>query len=299
MARPSGREWFSLLKDAFKKWLDDKASRLAAALAYYAVLSLAPLLILLVAAVGLVYSSEEARAEIAVQAQEALGERGSEAIVDMLNSAATPGAGIIATIIGVITLLLGATGVFGQLQAALNQIWGVESEKGGGVMGVIRTRVLSFGMLLGIGFLLLVSLVLSAAVGTAVNFFAENLPVPSFVLSLADFVVSFLVITLLFALIYRVLPDADVAWSDVWTGALFTAFLFVVGKLALGFYLSNSAVGSAYGAAGSLVVILVWVYYSSQILLYGAEFTQVYADRYGSRIEPAEDQEESETKLAA
>lgn len=286
-------EVLSLLKETFREWREDKASRLAAALAYYTVLSLAPLLIIVVAFVGFFYGSEEAQAEIAAQATEALGERGAEAVTDMLASASGPGAGIVATLIGVATLLLGATGVFGQLQAALNQIWDVEEKKGGGIGGLLRSRLLSFGMILGIGFLLLVSLVLSAAVGALTNFFAENLPVPSFVLALSDFALSFLLVSLLFALMYRLLPDAEVAWGDVWVGALFTAFLFAAGKLALGFYLGNSAVGSAYGAAGSLVVVLVWVYYSAQILLFGAEFTQVYANRHGSRIVPTEDSEKA------
>jgi membrane protein len=296
--RINARAMGSILKESFAQWREDNASRLAAALAYYSVLSLAPLLILLVAFVGLVYGSEEARAEIAVQAQEAMGEQGAEAVTAMLENTARPGAGILAALIGFALLIFGATGVFTQLQGALNQIWDVEPEAGG-LKAVIRARVFSFFMILGIGFLLLASLALSAAVGTLTNFFADNLPIPGFVLALADLAVSFILVGALFALVFRVLPDAKVAWGDVWIGALFTAFLFVIAKIALGYYLSNSAVGSAYGAAGSLVVILVFIYYSAQILLFGAEFTQVYANRYGSHIRSAEETEEEPERAAA
>jgi membrane protein len=196
---------------------------------------------------------------------------------------------LIATVVAVATLLIGASGVFGQLQDALNTVWGVEPKEGRGVWGFIKDRFLSFVAVLGTGFLLLVSLVLSSALAALGKWFSGSLPLPEAVLQAINFLLSFIVITGLFALIFKVLPDAKVAWRDVWIGAALTAVLFTIGKFAIGLYLGKSNVASAYGAAGSLVIVLVWVYYSAQILLYGAEFTQVYANRFGERIVPAPD----------
>jgi membrane protein len=186
-----------------------------------------------------------------------------------------------------VTLLLGAAGLFGQLQDALNTIWEVAPKPGGGILAILRQRFISFTMVLGIGFMLLVSLVLSAAITLLGNFIFRFIPEQEFLLQLINFVLSFGIITVLFALIYKILPDAKIAWRDVWLGAAVTSLLFAIGKLLIGLYLGNSTIGSAYGAAGSFVVLLVWIYYSAQILLFGAEFTQVYARTYGSKIEPS------------
>jgi membrane protein len=207
----------------------------------------------------------------------------------MIQRAEQPSTGLVATVVALVTLLFGASGVFGQLQDALNTVWGVEPKVGRGVWGFIKDRFLSFVAVVGTGFLLLVSLVLSSALAALGKWFSGVLPLPEVVLQALNFMVSFVVITGLFALIFKVLPDARVAWRDVWVGAALTAALFTIGKFAIGLYLGKSNVASAYGAAGSLVIVLVWVYYSAQILLYGAEFTQVYANRLGERIVPAPD----------
>jgi membrane protein len=205
----------------------------------------------------------------------------------MIASASQPKAGIIATVASIATLLFGASGVFGALQDALNTIWEVTPKPGRGMLGMLRDRFVSFTMLLGVGFLLLVALVLSAGLAALGKFLGGLLPIPEAVLQAMNFVISFGVITLLFALIYKILPDAEIRWSDVWTGAAVTALLFTIGKFVLGLYLGKGSAGSAYGAAGSLIVVLLWVYYSAQILFFGAEFTQVYANTYGSRVVPS------------
>lgn len=277
---------FGLLKETFNEWNEDKASRLAAALAYYTIFSLAPLLVIVIAIAGAVFGEEAARNQIVGQIQGLVGQQGAEAVQAMILNASKPGSGLIASIVGVVALLFGASGLFGQLQDALNTIWEVTPKPDRGLKGIIQDRFFSFTMVLGTGFLLLVSLVLSAALAAFGNYFGHLMPGMAELWQFVNFAVSFGVITLLFALIYRVLPDAKVAWGDVWIGAAVTALLFTIGRLLIGLYLGSSAIGSAYGAAGSLVVVLVWVYYSAQILLFGAEFTQVYATRYGSHIEP-------------
>jgi membrane protein len=277
-----------LLKETFREWQEDKASRLAAALAYYTAFSIAPLIIIAIAIAAVVFGEEAARGGIDDQLRGLIGQQGAEAVQDMINNANKPAEGTIATIISVVFLLFGASGVFGQLQDSLNTIWEVAPKPGRGVMGFIKDRFLSFTMVLGIGFLLLVSLVLSAILAGLSNFLGDMLPGLSFLWGILNFLISFGVITLLFALIYRVLPDAKIAWGDVWFGATITALLFTIGKSLIGLYLGNSSVGSTYGAAGSFVVLLLWVNYSAQILFFGAEFTQVYANKYGSRIVPTE-----------
>ncbi len=276
---------WELLKATFSEWSEDKASRLAAALAYYTVFSLAPLLIIAIAVAGMVFGQEAARGEIVAQIESVVGQQGAEAIQTMIaNAGQSTDGGIIATVIGLATLIFAATGAFAQLQDALNTVWEVSPETGSGVLGMIRTRFLSFTMILGIGFLLLVSLVISAALSAIGGFFGNLLPGYDILWQGVNFLISFGVTTLLFAMIFKVLPDVDIAWSDVWVGALVTALLFTLGKFLIGLYLGRSSVSSTYGAAGSFVVVLLWVYYSAQILLLGAEFTQVYANRYGSRI---------------
>lgn len=277
----------SLLRETFTEWNEDKASRLAAALAYYTVFSLAPLLIIAIAIAGAVFGEEAARGEIVGQIQGLVGQDGAEFIETAIEGASKPRAGTIASLISIAVLLFGASGLFAQLQDSLNTIWEVQPKPGRGLIGILRDRFLSFTMVLGVGFMLLVSLVLSAGLAAVVNFFGNLFPVISGLLQFANFFLSFAVTTLLFGLIYKVLPDVKIAWSDVWSGAIVTSLLFSIGRFALGLYLGNSSFGSTYGAAGSVVIILVWVYYAAQILFFGAEFTQVYARRYGSRIVPA------------
>lgn len=279
---------WSLLKETFSDWNEDKAPRLAAALAYYTLFSIAPLLVIVIAITGLVFGHEAVQGQVQNQIQGLVGRESAGAIQSMIQGASRPRTSIIATIIGVVTLLFGAAGLFGQLQDALNTIWEVQPKPGRGALAVIKDRFMSFTMILGVAFMLLVSLVVSAALAAMGQFFGGLMPGMEFMWQVVNFVVSFGVITLLFAMIFKVLPDVKVAWSDVWIGAAATALLFTIGKFLIGLYLGKSAIGSTYGAAGSLIIILIWVYYSAQLLFLGAEFTQVYAKRYGSRIEPAE-----------
>lgn len=278
------RTWWTLLKEAFEKWSVDKAPRLGAALSYYTVFSLVPLLVLTISIAGLVFGTEAAEQAIMSQMESLVGPQSAGAIKQMLAIAEKPSNGTVASLIAIGTLLLGASGVFSQLQDALNTVWGVEPKTGRGIWGTIKDRFFSILAVMGTGFLLLVSLVLTAALAAFGKLFQSWLPAHESVLHLANFAISFGVITLLFAMMFKLLPDAKVAWRDVWVGAALTSFLFSVGKFLIGMYLGKTDVASAYGSAGSLVILLVWVYYSSQILLYGAEFTAVYANRYGSRI---------------
>jgi membrane protein len=279
---------WAFLKNTFAAWSRDKVPRHGAALAYYTVLSLVPLLVVIIAMIGLIFGREAAQGYIVEQIGSLVGPQSAQAIKEMIQRASQPSTGVMATLVATVTLLAGASGVFAQLQDSLNSLWGVEPKEGRGIWGVIRDRFISVGALLGTGFLLLVSLVLSAAVSALGKWFGGRLPAPEVVLQALELVISLCVVTGLFALIFKVLPDVHIAWSDVWIGAFLTALLFTIGKFAIGLYLGKSDVGSAYGAAGSLVILLVWVYYSAQILLFGAEFTQVYANTLGSRIVPSE-----------
>jgi membrane protein len=281
------RETWDLLKQTYAEWVEDKAPRLGAALAFYSILSFAPLLVIAIAIAGAVFGEEAARGEIVGQIDQLVGHEGAVAIQQMIEHANRPGAGLVAATLGIATLLIGASGAFGQLQDALNTIWEVRPKPGRGVWGFIRDRFLSFVMVLGTGFLLMTSLVISAAIAGLSKYLTDLLP-GAWIWQVVNQVVSFGVFTLLFALIFKYVPDAKVAWKDVWVGAAVTALLFTIGKFLLGVYLGRGSVGSAYGAAGSLVVLVVWIYYSAQILFFGAELTQVYAKRHGSRIEPAD-----------
>lgn len=273
-----------LLKAAFEKWSADKAARLGAALSFYTVFSLVPLLVLTISIAGLAFGTEPARQAVMTQIESLVGSQSTAAIRQMLAIAQKPSNGAVASAIAMGTLLLGASGVFSQLQDALDTIWGVEPKAGRGIWGTIKDRFFSVLAVMGMGFLLLVSLVLTAALAAFGELSRGWLPAHESVLHIANLVISFGVITALFAMIFKLLPDAKVAWRDVWIGAALTSFLFSIGKFLIGMYLGKTDVGSAYGAAGSLVILLVWVYYSSQILFYGAEFTAIYANRYGSRI---------------
>jgi membrane protein len=260
---------------AGKDWLDDKAPRLAAALSYYTAFSLPPLLVLLVGIGGLVYGTDVVQERLMNQIGQLLGDSSALLLDQAISQAQTTGTGW-AVVIGVGALLLGATGVFGQLQDALNTIWEVSPQKTGGVWRLIRSRLLSLAAVFGTGFLLLVSLVVSAAIGGIIDMAGQIDTLEPF-LVVIDLVTSAGVITVLFALMFKFLPDVEIAWRDVWFGAFVTAVLFVIGKFGIGLYLSMSDVGSAYGAAGSLIVILAWIYYSALILFFGAEITQARA----------------------
>ena len=279
----------SLLKQTASEWMEDDAPTLGAALAYYTVFSLAPLMTIAIAMAGFFFGKEAAQGQIFDELRVLLGEEGGKAVEEMVQSAnAQPTAGVVATIISVIMLLFGASGVFGQLQASLNAIWGVKAKPGRGVLGIIQDRLLSFGFTLVVGFLLLVSLLLTAGMALMADWIGGLMPGSEALAYILNIVLSLSMITLLFATIFKFLPDAKIAWHDVWIGAFLTALLFTIGKFALGIYLGKSGVASSYGAAGSLIVLLLWVYYSSQILFFGAEFTQVYANRFGSRVAPAD-----------
>ncbi len=275
---------FAMLKEAAVDWNDDNAPRLGAALSYYTVFSLAPLLLITISIAGLVFGQDAAQGRIVSQIDGLLGKEGALAVEAILENARKPAAGILATLAGVVTLLFGATGVFNELRSSLNTVWEVETPSSGGLFGMVRARFVSFTMVLGIGFLLLVSLALSAGLAAVDVSLNALFPSAAVVLPALNLIVSLGVVTLLFALIYKVLPDVAIEWRDVWFGAAVTAALFTLGKLAIGLYLGRGSVGSAYGAAGSLVVILVWVYYAAQILFFGAELTQVYARKHGSRL---------------
>jgi membrane protein len=276
----------SLFADTFRQWNLHKAPKMGAALAYYAVLSLAPLVILVLSLMSLLVRREEARAEVVGQFASLAGQQGAAMVETILTSAASPKAGIIGTVVGFVVLLVGASGAFGELQDSLNQIWEVPvAERPWTAM--IKDRLLSFAMVFVIGFLLLVSLVLSAGLAAAAKFMRGYLPGTEELWQLANAGASFLVIAVLFALIFRVLPDTRIAWRDVAVGAGLTALLFTVGKFLIGLYLGQAAVASSYGAAGSLVIILLWTFYSAQILFFGAEFTHVFAKRYGTHRAPS------------
>lgn len=279
---------FNLFKETFQEWNEDKAPRLAAALAYYTIFSIAPFLIVVIAIAGLAFGQEAVQGRLDEQIQGLVGREGADMIQQLIQNVRQPSENILATVIGIITLLLGAGGVFGQLQDALNTVWGITPKPGRGIWGMIKDRFLSFTMVLGVGFLLLVSLVISTIISTMNTYALALLPGSDVIMQIINFFVSFGVITLLFALMYRYVPDVDIRWRDVWVGAAFTALLFVIGKTLLGYYLGNSGVLSTYGAAGSIIIILLWIFYSAQILLFGAEFTQVYAQKYGAHIKPAD-----------
>jgi len=275
------KRYFNLFKKAFTDFSSDKVPTLGAALAYYTIFSIAPLLLIAIAIAGIVFGREAVQGQMFTQLRGLLGPQAASALQEMVKSAAKPKSGTIATVLGVVTLIFGAGGVFGQLKQSLNVIWHVDETKSGGLMTMLKQRFLSFAMVLGVGFLLLVSLVFDAII-SAMGKFMGGIIGGEALWQTVEIIVSLALITVLFAMIFRFLPDTEVAWRDVWFGAAFTSVLFVVGKFALGIYFGKSAVGSSYGAAGSLVLLLVWVYYSAQILFFGAEFTKVYAQTHGS-----------------
>jgi len=286
------RDFVDLVTETIREWQKDQAARLAAALAYYATFSLAPLLVLVLAIAGLVGGRDAAQGLVMAQIQDLVGEEGREFVQSMIENAATTPTGVTASILGSVTLLVGALGAFNELQNALDRIWDVEPKPitrwSLRVQRFIFKRLLSFSMMLGIGFLLLISLVISAAVA-ALNEYLGRIPVFSeFVLQILHLIISLGLITLLFAMIFKFIPDIEIRWRNVWLGAAITAILFTIGKTLIGIYLGKAEVGSTFGAAGSLAVLMIWIYYSSQILFLGAEFTQVFTKRSGVRPPPDE-----------
>ena len=275
---------WDLVKKSVAAWVDDYAPSMGAALAYYTLFSIAPLLIIAIAIAGLVFGQEAAQGEIVAQAQGLLGREGATAVQGLLKSAHEPAKNIFATLVSIVTLVIGATTVFAELQTALDRIWRIPAPaKLSGLWNLLRSRLLSFGLVLGLVFLLLVSLVISALF-TALGKWSNHLFASTEVfLQVINFSTSFAITTSLFAMIYKMMPRAKIAWRDVWIGAAVTAFLFEIGKFLIGFYLGTTSVASAFGAAGSLVVLLIWVYFSAQIFLLGAEFTWVYSNEYGSK----------------
>jgi membrane protein len=272
-------KWRRVVVETFSKWFAHDAMSQSAALAYYTVFSLAPLLIVVISIAGSVYGEDAVRGRIVRQFQELLGREEATFVQTVLQKAKKDASGPFASALAVLVLIIGASAVFAQLQTSLNGIWEVKPKKGRFFRDFIRKRVLTFALVLGFGFLLLVSLVLSAGVEAVQTFVADRFSIDAAGLEWANGIVSFLLFTVLFAMIFRILPDAQIPWRDVWHGAIATAILFVVGKWAIGLYLGRAAVASAYGAAGSVVVLLVWVYFTSLIVLLGAEFTRAYAKR--------------------
>ena len=286
------RDFVDLVMETIREWQKDQAARLAAALAYYATFSMAPLLVLVLAIAGLVGGRDAAQGLVMAQIQDLVGVEGREFVQSMIENAATTPTGVTASILGSVTLLVGALGAFNELQNALDRIWDVEPKPitrwSLRVQRFMFKRLLSFSMMLGIGFLLLISLVISAAVA-ALNEYLGRIPLFSeFVLQILHLVISLGLITLLFAMIFKFIPDIEIRWRNVWLGAAITAILFTIGKTLIGIYLGQAEVGSTFGAAGSLAVLMIWIYYSSQILFLGAEFTQVFTKRSGVRPPPDE-----------
>jgi len=274
-----------LIKVAVSSWVDDYAQSMGAALAYYTMFSIAPLLLIAISIAGLIFGVEAARGEIVGQLQGLVGQPGAEAVQGLLVSVNKPAESVTAMLVGGILLLIGATTVFGELQDALDRIWRAPKRKKSGIWRFLRARLLSFGMVMGIGFLLMVSLVVSAALAALGKYWGPLFANWKILANVINLLVSFVFTTTVFAVIYKVVPRAKVVWADVWIGAAVTALLFTIGKFLIGLYIGKSGLTSVFGAAGSLVVVLVWVYYSAQIFLMGAEFTWAYALTFGSRKE--------------
>jgi membrane protein len=284
-----GKSIWNFLKDIATQWLEDQPFQLAAALSYYTLFSLAPILIIAIAVAGLFFGHEAATNQIVHTLQSLVGQESAKAIQEMIqNASSKPKTGIISTVLGIGVLIFGAGGVVGQLQSSLNRIWGVTSKPGRGIWSFMWERFVSLAMVLGVGFLLLVSLVITTILTHLTLYIGSLIGGAAIIAHLLDIVVSFGFVTILFAMIYKFLPDVRIQWKDVWTGAALTSFLFTLGKFLIGLYLGTSGVTSSFGAAGSLITVLLWVYYSALIFFFGAEFTQIYASRYGSGVVPAE-----------
>ncbi len=278
------RKWWGILKSAAIGYNDDNALSRGAAIAYYTIVSIAPVLVIVIAIAGLVFGADAARGAIVDQISGLMGKQGAEAIQSMIQGASNRKSGIIATIVGLVTLLVTASGVFGEMQSALNAIWKAEPPPGA-VGRLVRARLASLGLVAALGFLLMVSLVISTALSALDGFLHDLLPGIETVMKVLSFLISYALISALFAAIYKVLPDKRIEWQDVFVGALATGALFTIGKFGISAYIGSSAIASSYGAAGALIVILVWIYYSAQIFLFGAEFTRAFAETHGSHAE--------------
>ncbi len=287
MAFPSRlKTVWTIVRESAIEWISDNTMRLSAALAFYTILSVAPLLVIVIAIAGWVFGTESATRHLESQAQSFVGDAGAEVLKTTIQHAKRPGAGIFASIIGVVTLLFGASGVFGELQGAMNKVWDVKPKPGRGLVAKIRDRFVSFGMVVAIGFLLLVSLVITTVLAALGGYLSSLLPGVPILMQIANFFLSFAVVTVLFAMIFKFLPDVQIAWRDVWFGALVTAGLFTLGKYLIGLYLGRASVATPFGAAGSVVAFVVWVYYSGLIVFFGAELTKVTARHMGRQIKP-------------
>jgi len=273
--------WHAILIESVNGWIDHRSGSKGAALAFYTLFSMAPILILSIAAAGYFFGAEAAQGEIITQVEGLVGHNGAQAIQALLAGARDPATGLAATLMAGVLLLVGSASVFVELKGSLDQLWGIEPPKGRAVIVFLRTRLYSFGMVLVLAFLLLVSLVLSAALAVLERFAGGALSGSYAIFAVFSSAISFAVIACLFAVTYKVLPEAPLSWRDVWTGAIFTAGLFSLGKYAIGVYLGSGGVASSFGAAGSIVALLLWVYYSAQIFYLGAEFTRQYALHFG------------------
>ena len=285
----SFKEIWKFIIAVFDQWMEDKCPKLGTALSFYTIFSLSPLLVIVIFVAGLIFGADAARGEIVYQIRDLVGQEGSEAVQTALKNTQYSDEGIIAIIISAVTLLIGSTVVFVELQESLNMIWKVKPKPGQSfIQTLLLDRFQSFAMVVGTGFLLLVSLIISALRAVLNKYLSDTFfNIPIYIFDIANIIVSLAVIFILFMAIFKVLPDVDIGWRQVWVGALVTALLFVFGKYLIGLYLGNSTLSSTYGAAGSLVVLLLWVYYSAQILFLGAEFTQVYVSKFGKGVKPS------------
>jgi membrane protein len=284
------RSWWPLLRDAYNDWSQDRALRFSAALAYYSIFSMAPLIIIAISAAGFFFGEQAARGQIFQQIETLLGPKAATEIQSIIQASSDKPKSTLATLIGLGTLVIGASGVFAQLKDALNTIWGVRLKKSAGIKTMIKDYAASFSIVIAIGFLLITSLLFSAVLQAISTYLKDVVPLPSFAAPLAE-LTTFALLTVLFALIYKMLPDVEIGWRDVWIGAVFTSIFFTIGKFLIGLYLGTSSVASGFGAAGALILILVWVYYSTTIFLFGAEFTKVYARKHGCGICPTKHSE--------
>jgi membrane protein len=297
--RIRAKGFVGFITSTFDSWSNHEGTRLSAALAFYATLSLAPLVLLALSILGLVVGPTSAHGKIVEQAQNFLGSDVAKAVDVVVRHAQKPKAGLVATLISLVVVIIGASGVFSELRSALNKLWDIRPKSSSGISSFIHERLMSYGMVLAIGFLLLVSLVLSAVLAAVGHFWAGLLPLPEIALSAINFLISFAGVVILFALIFRYVPDARVPWSRIWWGSVVTAFLFTVGKQLIGLYLGKAAIGSAYGAAGSIVVLIAWVYYSSMSFYLGAEITCALNMRGAPPAETNDTRREEPTRLAA
>jgi membrane protein len=292
------KEAVPLLIKTYSRWADHNAPRLGASVAFYSILSFAPVLVLMTSIVGIAFGRESAHGALVSEARQIIGDWGADTVHSLLKNAQKPASGIFASLVAFITLLFGASGVFMELHDALNIMWDAPKPKTSGFLGTIRQRLFSFGMVLSVGFLLLVSLILSSALAYLAHSFGGLLPLPPLVLEVLNFASSFVIETLLFALMFMYVPIVHVAWREVVLGAVGTALLFTGGKFLLSFYLAKVSVGSAYGAAGSLVAVVIWIYYSAQIFFFGAEFTRVYAEMQRGKTVPTVHRQREEQTVA-